>query len=1012
MLRKILSLFSLLFFPCTAFSQQLQFTTYTTAQGLSQNSVYSIAQTKEGFIWLGTQDGINRFDGRNIWHLDNVPIVSETGACESKSYSKMFTALHATAEDKLLCGTTNELLVYDRYRHCFLLPDSAYPGLQMPPEVWIKKIAEDDKQHIWILTTKKGLFVYDKIRKKMLKLNNQPPGIADFSIGKNGSLWVAAQHSVYAIKDTGYALVKSMATRSQINVLTCVNDNLWIADENAGICILSANQSVYTLSTFANSYPAIKLPKDPNLILQANDSTVWVGSRSSGIIKLNLAQKTYEGSTGNNITTGLSRQFVLSCFSDASKSIWVGLSGGGVAKHAASKGITFDIWRKNPDSQNSQPDNMCFSIYAHAPAEFYMGTLHSGLMYLNTASGKIQYYAPVVNDLLTAESKNIYSIIKGADNSLWMATWGGLYNFNINTKRFTQYVDKADKQTTQLCSVIKLKHMNKLLVGGYQGDMRMFDLTTKQFEKCKFQKPLPDNFIYRIRYMQEAGKGDIYMSTEGKSFMRYNYLTGVITTWKDVHALSRTSRFFLFHNNDLWIATDDGLIQADANSKVVRKLWSTEDGLPNNVIYGIVADGENKIWLSSNRGLSLLDFKNKTCSNYLEQDGLQNNEFNTACCLRDESGRIWFGGINGVNSIKRFNTEAVNYQPQTILIGFSVLNKPYTDDSTISYIHSDIHLTHKQNFLGFEFSTPGFVRGHNLRYQYKMQGIDTNWIDNGNRNYVNYAQLKPGKYSFTARAVNFDYEVAIASVPLTIIIKPAWYDTTLFYTLLIAAITIAVYALFRYRINQVKKVHALQQRISSDLHDDIGASLTSINILSRLSGQKNMDAATRSNYLARIEKQTAEVTDALRDIVWSINPRNETVSNIMVRMKRYAAEMLETNNIAYEFQAAIQDENINLELPVRQNLYYIFKEAINNLAKYSGAESALIKLDINKNGLYLEISDTGKGFNANVVKLGNGLENMRNRAKAIHATYELVTIENKGTVIKLNLPFKKNHGKM
>lgn len=992
------------FLKLSAFSQQLQFTSYTSAQGLSQNSVYSIAQTKEGFIWLGTQDGLNRFDGRNIWHPDNVPVLNKPGERPVKTYSKMFTALYATAEDKLLTGTTNQLLIYDRYRNCYLLPDAEYPGFEMPDEVWIKKIAEDKQQRIWVLTTKKGLFVYDKVRKKMLVLNKQPPGISDFSVSRNGTVWAAAGNNIYYVEGLAFVRLKTTALLRQVNVLSCVNDELWLTDESTGIYILSAGQPAYTITAFTDLYPGNNLPKDPSNIMQSDDSTLWIGSRSSGVIKINMAAHVYESSMANNITTGLRRQFVLNCFTDASSSVWVGLSGGGAVKYTASKNVLFDLWRKDPDIKNLYPDNMCLSIFSLTPSQFYIGTLTAGLMYLNTGTGEINYYIPPVNDFLTAESKNIYSIIKGNDNLLWMATWGGLYSFNIKTKFFTQYVDKNDRQTTQLCSVIKLKHSNRLLVGGFQGEMRMFNPVTKQFEKCFFREPLPPDFIFRVRYMQEGENGEVYMSTETQSFISYNYLTGTVTRWPQFQAISGASRFFCFHKKDLWIATDDGLILADAGTKKIVKHWNTLNGLSNNVIYGIAPDGDDKIWESSNGGLCLLNTKTGTITNYLEADGLQSNEFNTACCIKDEQGRIWFGGINGINRIKNAKAAANSYRPQTLITGFSVMNQPYKTDSLISYVHQPVQLSYNRNFIAFEFTAAGFARTNNIRYQYKMSGTDTGWIDNGARNYVNYAQLKPGRYNFVARAISADNEEAEASMPLTIIIAPAWYNTTIFYLLLVLAVAGIVYALFRYRINQVKQVHALQQRISADLHDDIGASLTSINILSKLSNQKNIDVNTRNAYLEKIDKQTAEVTESLRDIVWSINPKNESLENIISRMKRYAAEMFETKNISYSFESAIEDENISLELPVRQNLYFIFKEAVNNLVKYSGASSAHIRLYRNRDKLCMEITDNGTGFNAETVKHGNGLGNMQRRAQAIQAVYELHTSGHEGTQIKLIIP--------
>ncbi len=207
----------------------------------------------------------------------------------------------------------------------------------------------------------------------------------------------------------------------------------------------------------------------------------------------------------------------------------------------------------------------------------------------------------------------------------------------------------------------------------------------------------------------------------------------------------------------------------------------------------------------------------------------------------------------------------------------------------------------------------------------------------------------------------------------------------------------------RYRLKRTIAFERMQQRISADLHDDIGASLTSINILSQLSQQQKIDTATRNEYLHKMNEQTTEVTDALRDIVWSINPKNDKLDIILARMKRYAAELLESRDIGYTFTSDIVETNETLEADIRQNLYLIFKEAVNNLAKYSGASVATISMLQHGNRLHLEVNDNGNGFDPAHVKKGNGIDNMQRRAKAMSAEFSLVSKEGEGTTITVDV---------
>ncbi|NNV55485.1 tetratricopeptide repeat-containing sensor histidine kinase [Limnovirga soli] len=208
----------------------------------------------------------------------------------------------------------------------------------------------------------------------------------------------------------------------------------------------------------------------------------------------------------------------------------------------------------------------------------------------------------------------------------------------------------------------------------------------------------------------------------------------------------------------------------------------------------------------------------------------------------------------------------------------------------------------------------------------------------------------------------------------------------------------------RYKLKRSIAMERMQQRISSDLHDDIGASLTSINILSQLSQQQKIDAATRNEYLQKMNEQTTEVTNALRDIVWSINPKNNKLDIILGRMKRYAAELLETKNIDYSFEANIKPGDEITDADIRQNIYLIFKESVNNLAKYSGATKAIIKFNKEANQIQLDVKDNGNGFDAAHITKGNGIENMQRRAKMINAKFILQSAPGSGTNISVTIP--------
>ncbi len=961
-------------------------------------------------MWFGTQDGINRFDGRNFINIS--PFISDDSSniADFGRFSKMVTALYADDNDWLWVGTTQEIALYNRYTNKFILVNDIYKGFVLPKDMWIKKITGDKTSNIWILTQNGGLFCYNRKLGKMISFN-WPPGVAGkinlFCSEDAGNVWAGSETELYQLKGRNFlpvGLQKKLGSHIIVMAdIALVNHQPWCIINGAEIAMLqTGDKEQYRVSFFAETFKGKKFLTDARLIHQSDANTVWIGSRSEGLIKANIAAKAFENAAASGSGYALKKQFILSFFTNRQQITWIGLSGGGIAKYDLQK-VQFGLWRNETLPGMPSPDNMMLSVFSDNDTDFYMGTLYAGLLHINIQTGTRTYYQPPVYQYDATGSKNIYNIIAGENNLLWMATWGGLYSFDKITKQFARYSNPADEQTKELCALVKLRHENVLLTGGYRGGLRLFNLHTKKWEKCRDEDKILDKRMLRVRYMQESDDGNIYMSTEAQNLVRYNYVTGTFTFFPGLQRISGVSRYFAFDGAYTWIATDDGLIQADKTTMQIIKVWNTANLLPNNVIYAVMPDNYGRVWISSNAGLSLLDYRAGICKNFTEDDGLQGMEFNTASCYSDKKGRLWFGGVNGLNMVNPDLSAGNQYAPAPLITSISVMNSPYHTDTALPYLHT-ITLPYAKNFISFEFQSPDFSQSENIIYQYQLKGVDTGWVNNGTRNYVSYTQLNPGHYTLYLRSANNNGVWSRKAAALSITITPPWFKTWWFYTALVLITAWAIYLLFRYRLNQVRKVERMRQHISADLHDDIGASLTSINILSQLSQQQKIDNTTRNEYLQKINEQTADVTDALRDIVWSINPKNDRLDIILARMKRYAAELLESKHITYRFETNIGSAGETLDAGIRQNFYLVFKEAVNNLAKYSGATDVIIKVTKQPSILNLFIADNGQGFDAiNIVK-GNGIDNMQKRAEAMEAKLHVDSTPGGGTVITLQVP--------
>lgn len=996
------------FLSICCFSQQLNFRSYTSAQGLSQNSIYCIAETSEGFMWFGTQDGINRFDGKNFLQVKAQIETRDTSSTQKQPRSKMVTALYGDKNDLLWLGTTRELLIYDRVLNKYLSPQTIFPHFKIVPNPWITHITEDNKENVWIATQSNELFCYNKQKKVMVSLHWQS-GRPDkiIAIGTDGkkNFYVASDKDVYFYRE-GNFMPLQLHRRfpdlmdAPITEMKFINDQMWLILNAAEILLFDYEEDhVKEYIPFTKTFTGAGYLHEPRIIHQSDNNTAWVGSRSEGLLKINLPAHTFELSRSVSSGHNLKSQFVLSFYTSRLHITWIGLSGGGVAEYDPLK-IQIGLWRI--DQQTGQPlqDNMLLSVFSENNEDFYAGTLYGGLLHRNIIKNTARYYQPPLNDITAVGSRNIYEITSVGDRLLWMATWAGLYSFDRTTQKFNQYTNPEDPQTRELYAVIKLKKANKLLTGGAQGGLRLFNLATRQWEPCYDPAGFLSSHRLGVRYMREVENGDIYMSTEEQNLVKYNYKTGLFTTYPALQHISGTSRYFLFEGPYLWVATDDGLIQVLASGMQILKLWNTGNVLPNDYIYAVLPGDRNHLWISCNAGLVLLDYKIGICEKFTEKDGLQSMEFNTASCYKDKKGRCWFGGINGLNMVDERQTLSPRYSIKPLIVNITVMNKPYAADTATPYLHT-ISLPYAQNFIGFEFQSPGYSPDENITYEYMLKGVDSGWINNSIRNYANYTQLPPGKYIFSVRTYLPNEWIGSDDATIQIIITPPWFKTWWFYLLLTISVISLIYGFLRYRISHARNVERLRQHISADLHDDIGASLTSISILAQLSQQEKVDMSIRRQYLQKIYEQTTAVTNALRDIVWSINPQNDKLEIILARMKRYAAELLEAKNINYSFKTNVKPGDEIANASIRHSLYLIFKESVNNLSKYSMATQVTISLQKEYKCVILEINDNGQGFDPGFVTKGNGIENMQQRAKLMNALFTLSSTPGKGTCIKV-----------
>lgn len=463
----------------------------------------------------------------------------------------------------------------------------------------------------------------------------------------------------------------------------------------------------------------------------------------------------------------------------------------------------------------------------------------------------------------------------------------------------------------------------------------------------------------------------------------------------------------------LWIGTNGGGLNKLDMQTGRCKVFKEKDGLPNSVVYGVLADEFQNLWLSTNRGLccftppSQHGQKPRT-RNFTVEDGLAGDEFNRYSFTKLSNGILAFGGVDGITWFRPKEVLQKITPPLMALTGFSIYNKdvnPGKDSLTIDRhlpYETEVNLQHDEDMFRIEFTSLGFEPDSKKQYQYRLEGWDKNWVESGNNHFATYTNLDPGTYFFQVKG-KVDEEWSLPTPPLKITISPPWWGTWWFRILATASVLGLLYGLYRYRLEQQLRILRLRDRIASDLHDEIGSTLNSIAFYGEAAKMLIPKENSATDVLSKINSQTRETMESMSDIVWSLNSRNDSLSQLLDRLEAFAVGLLEPRGCKVEFRFPEKPDSLKLDMNQRKNLFLLVKEAINNAGKYARSRHLLIDFSKTEKGWKIEITDDGVGFDMHQLKRGNGLHTMKKRAEDLQGWLSIHSRVGEGTRVILEL---------
>ncbi|MEO8887447.1 MAG: two-component regulator propeller domain-containing protein, partial [Mucilaginibacter sp.] len=813
--------------------QNVKFTHITTEDGLSQSTVTCILKDRYGFMWFGTEDGLNKYDGyRFTTYRKNL---SDKSSLAGNSISSLY-------EDKagnLWIGTKEGLSKYNRINNTFInyYADPANPNTLTNSS--INTICEGENGNIWVGTYINLNLLNPKTNKIIRFIADGKPGSLSYTrvtvILKDSQkrLWVGTNNGLNLFnKKTGKfttyyhnALDTNTINGNYVTVMADAGQgNLLIGTNDAGLDVFNPGTGVFshhvqkngdTLSISHNNVHAIAVTSAGNFWIGTEDGLDFYTTRKGTFTS-------FKNSPADN--TSLSGSSVRAVLVDDLGTLWAAASSAGISKYDKSLTL-FKVYRYLYGDKRGLSGKEVTSFADADNGNIWVGTDGGGLNLFNKKDNTFTYYLHQDKVKNGISANNILTLLKSkTGNRLWIGSYtGGVDLFDINKNSFTNFTkgSRANQLSDEHVFALMEDSKNNLWIGSNGGGVNILDPTLKKITRLRSiynNSSTISNDVIRCFY--EDRNGDVWIGTYNAGISIYHAATHTISRLNKANSNLSNNIIFTIKgdkNGNVWVATGGGL------NKFIRGknqfiAYTTTNGLANNNIYSMVYDGETYMWLSTSMGLSRFDLQKHTFKNFTLKNGLQDHEFKLNAGFMSSAGEIYFGGINGFNTFNpRFVTENNNI-PKVIITGFELFNKPVIAGAANSPLKQSISdtraitLNHEQSVFSFEFAALDYTVPEDNKYAYILEGFEKDWNYVGSQHRATYTNLNPGEYTFRVKAANNDGVWNEKGTAIKIIIMPPFWLTWWFKVLVALCIILMLYIIYSYRVKNIKAQKLVLER--------------------------------------------------------------------------------------------------------------------------------------------------------------------------------------------------------
>lgn len=967
-------------------------------------------------MWIGTNGGLNRYDGSSFIQYS---ILSRPALSNSE-----ITSLMQDEDGYIWIGTENGLNILDPVTNRikqFVHEDGNPASLPTGSILSIQPMSDGST---WVISGQwavsfdecKSFSVID-IAPDLVKKHMVLTGLTEHADNK---IWLSYLDTVTLLAERTHHPAKG---ESIAKLVLSGTEYSRIHTDGNGI---TWSISCYGIQRFNNTAKRFEawLKNDyavpgPNLHLRSSycaddDGNIWLGNDRGNLVKYDLHQKKVTDYSW--LLNNVNATNVYCMYRDNSNNTWAGTDNG-IIKISTRATLFANIpFRLHG---NELENIRCRRIMEDRHHTLYAATENYGLLKkIRLGNGKDStialstFGAPPINLIdfhnnvlkLHLNGKQdigyMYDMWYDQKDIIWLAGYG-IARYDTRTDSIQIFLSgNTDMERFQSVSQFSICFDGKIFWTGGLYNIFTFDPATKQMTPFTDRK---GNMCFKdIACWSLLQDGDWIMAGTSRGLYKINIKNREVVKLSKYPVLDNAINDICRDaDSSIWISTAGaGIIHFNEHTGYIKQ-YTNRDGLSNNTVCGILRDANNDLWISTYAGLSHFNRRAQQFTSFYEKDGLNINEFNRKAFTALADGRLVFGGLNGYSVFKPTDAFKSDKPVKILLTRFSkITGKGKTTESIYDARDlTQVTIDPSDKFFSFDFTLSDMYDPPGNRFFYLLEGVDDEWHSIGNQHTVSFSGLSPGRYTLRIKGYVGKGAASANELVIGIVVKRVFYKTAWFLSLLFLSAAAIIYLIVRYRIRQVKKIQYLRTRIASDLHDEVGSSLVRITVLA--------DAAKRDNtknnneQLGTIAGISRNAVSMMKDVIWSIDSRNDSMGGMIHHMQDHLHDMLVPANIDFEFSHAGLLEEEKLAMNFRQDVYLTFKEAINNVVKHSGAGKVMIDIKKEDDFFIMQIKDDGKGLNGNTGN-GHGLQSMQLRAQRLKAKLEIMSA--KGVSISLRVP--------